>query len=472
MTQILSKTAKKAKYIKKYKCPYCEERLIREDLVDHVEKNHMDVIPKGYTPTRVVFNTINKKDHGNCVICRKPTIWNENIHRYNRYCSKKCIKEAARRAEKNTGRHEQLRGPDGVKYQKEMLDHRSISGTYKFSSGGEMRYVGSYEKEFLKAMDLLLGVKVEDLEQPGPTIEYEYNGETKKWITDFYYAPYNLVFDIKDGGSNPNTRNMEEYRKKQVAKEKAITKQGKYNYIRATNKEFDQVFSMMAELKELMLDSETDYKPIARIHETMSPMMFSLPRYDCNRIYVVNYLQNNVFAGHKEQHYALCRDYMSDIVVYDGENFVKMELEEFARFAYDIRCYMFLESADFMQILENSKDDKDFYTNLTHKKLLSYDQIEYDPMFEEVLPMTEKIKIMADCLEATIMEPISNTITCENTILHIPKIMTARNSISGLQLRRDLDGVFLYSESGKLRSLSYPSVEEIPMNVISFLKSL
>ena len=134
MTQILSKTAKKAKYIKKYKCPYCEERLIREDLIDHVEKTHMDVIPKGYTPTRVVFNTINKKDHGNCVICRKPTIWNENIHRYNRYCSEKCIKEAARRAEKNTGRHEQLRGLDGVKYQKEMLDHRSISGTYKFSS--------------------------------------------------------------------------------------------------------------------------------------------------------------------------------------------------------------------------------------------------------------------------------------------------------------------------------------------------
>ena len=472
MSHILSKSAKKAKYIKKYKCPYCEERLAREDLIDHVEKIHSDVVPKEYTPARVVFNTINKKEHGNCVICGKPTSWNEDIRRYNRYCSKKCIKEAGRIAEKNTRRHEQLRGPDGVKYQKEMLDHRSISGTYKFSSGGEMRYVGSYEKEFLKAMDLLLGVKVEDLDQPGPTIDYEYNGETKKWITDFYYAPYNLVFDIKDGGNNPNTRNMDEYRKKQIAKEKAIVKQGKYNYIRATNKEFDQVLSIMAELKDLMIDPNYDGKPIARIHETMAPMMFTLPRYDCNKVYIVNYLQNNVFAGEKEPHYALCKDYMSDIVVYDGENFVKMELEEFAKLAHDIKCYMFLEDADYMEILENSSNDKDFYTNLTHKKLLSYSQIEYDPMFEEVLPMTERLKIISDCLEATIMEPINNTIVCENTVLHIPRIITARDSIYGLQLRRDIDGVFIYSESAKLRSISYQSIEEIPENVIIFFKSL
>ena len=472
MSEILSKSAKKAKYIKKYKCPYCEERLSRNDMVIHIEKKHMDMIPKGYTPNRVTFNTINKKDTGRCVICGKETQWDEDVCRYKRYCSKKCIKEAARIAEERTGRHKQLQGPDAIKYQKEMLDHRKISGTYKFSSGGEMRYVGSYEKEFLKAMDILMGVKVEDLVQPGPTIEYEYNGEKKKWITDFYYIPYNLVFDIKDGGNNPNTRNMEDYRNKQITKEKAISDQGRYNYIRATNKEFDQVFSIMAELKELMLDPDADTKPITRIHEVMSPMMFTLPRYDCDRVYIVNYLQNNVFAGKKEPQYALCRDYMSDIVVYDGENFVKMELEEFANFTDEMKCYKFLENANFMNILENSKDDKDFYTNLTHKKLLSYDQIRYDPMFEEVVPMIDTLKMLSKCIEATAMEPLNNTITLENTTLHIPRVVTDKDPISGLQMRRDIDGEFVYNEYANLRSPSYPTIDSIPKEMINFLKSL
>ena len=33
---------------------------------------------------------------------------------------------------------------------------------------------------------------------------YMYNGKEHVWITDFLYEPYNLVFDIKDGGDNPN----------------------------------------------------------------------------------------------------------------------------------------------------------------------------------------------------------------------------------------------------------------------------
>lgn len=473
MSEILSKSVKKIKYEKKYKCPYCEDRLPRKKLGNHIEKLHSDMIPKGYTANRVAFNSINKKDHGTCVICGKESPWNESKCRYDRYCSKTCISKAAKIAEKNTKRHEQLRGPDAEKYQKEMLNNRKISGTYKFSTGGEMRYVGSYEKEFLSAMDLLMGVKVEDLQQPGPTIEYEYDGKKRKWITDFYYIPYNLVFDIKDGGDNPNTREMPEYRAKQTAKEKAIQSQGKYNYIRATNKEFDQVFTMMAELKALMLDPDSN-KPdtISRIHETMAPMMFSLPKYNAERVYIVNYLQNNVFAGKKESHYALCRDYMSDIVVYDGENFVKMELEEFANMAYNIKCYQFLEEANFMDILKNSKNDKDFYINLTHKNLLNYDQIAYDPIFEEVVPMTTKLKMIAECVEATAFESLSNCVTCENNILNIPNVITEIDKLTGIQYRRDIDGEFVYNKEANLRSPSYPTKQDIPLEMINLLRSI
>ena len=33
------------KRIIKYKCMYCEDRFTREDLVSHVEENHMDMVP-------------------------------------------------------------------------------------------------------------------------------------------------------------------------------------------------------------------------------------------------------------------------------------------------------------------------------------------------------------------------------------------------------------------------------------------
>ena len=35
-----------SKYVKKYKCPYCNKRLDRIKLVGHIEKNHEDMIPQ------------------------------------------------------------------------------------------------------------------------------------------------------------------------------------------------------------------------------------------------------------------------------------------------------------------------------------------------------------------------------------------------------------------------------------------
>ena len=60
------------KRIIKYKCMYCEDRFTREDLVSHVEENHMDMVPKDFTPLRLVFNYVNKKPlnyHGKCTEC-------------------------------------------------------------------------------------------------------------------------------------------------------------------------------------------------------------------------------------------------------------------------------------------------------------------------------------------------------------------------------------------------------------------
>ena len=78
----------KSKYKKKYKCVYCDKHLDRDALIKHIEKEHEDLIPEDYSATRVVFNLINKKDHGICVICGHETKWNDNLCRYDRFCSK------------------------------------------------------------------------------------------------------------------------------------------------------------------------------------------------------------------------------------------------------------------------------------------------------------------------------------------------------------------------------------------------
>lgn len=271
-------------YVKKYKCPYCESRISRKDMSFHINDKHEEFIPQGQTSLQVAFNSVNKKTepYGNCIMCGEHTEWNEDKGRYERLCgSKKChtayVKMTEERLKKARGvtKKEMLSDPE---FQEKMLNNRSISGSYKFSDGGSVNYVGSYEKSFLEFLDKVLKVKSIDIQAPGPTISYMYKGKEHFWITDFIYLPYNLVFDIKDGGSNPNNREMTEYREKQVAKEKAIAKLNTYNYCRLTDNNFGQLLHVMMEIKESLIDSEhveNDNNAIIRINESAD--LYGLP---------------------------------------------------------------------------------------------------------------------------------------------------------------------------------------------------
>lgn len=256
---------------RKFKCPYCNYKGTRERLVSHVENNHKEMIPEGYTAARVVFNSINHKEVGHCVQCKvNETKWNEDTWRYERFCSDKCrdayVKMAKERMVKKYGKTNLLNDEE---QQKKMLANRRISGTYKFRDGGERTYCGSYEKKTLEFYDKVLNVPSKDIMTPGPTVIYDYEGKKHKWITDIYYIPFNLVHDIKDGGSNPNKRKMDEYRAKQSAKEEAIVKQKQYNYIRLTDNNFSQLLLILAELKEQMIDdSDNKTERIVAINET------------------------------------------------------------------------------------------------------------------------------------------------------------------------------------------------------------
>ncbi len=277
---------------RRYKCMYCTKSYERAKLVNHIDKVHEDMIPEGYTAARLVFNMINKKDHGTCIICGKESPWNEEKGRYDRICTnpeckKKYIKMTEERLQKARGitKQQMLNDPE---FQEKMLSNRCISGKYKFQDGTYKTYTGTYEKKFLEFMDVFLHVNPADIYAPGPVIEYEYEGEKHKWITDFYYEPYNLVFDIKDGGENPNNRSMVHYRAKQIEKEKAIKKLNKYNYIRLTDNNFEQLVLLMMELKELYLDSNKDMDHIIRVNES-SLLMENESIKDNGDLYLLRY---------------------------------------------------------------------------------------------------------------------------------------------------------------------------------------
>lgn len=445
-------------YQKKYRCPYCDKRAERMDLVNHIDENHSDMIPKGYTSTRLVFNMINKKEHGSCVICGKETKWDEEKARYDRFCgSKRCHDQYVKTAHKNTNIEEKLRDPE---FQQKMLAGRSISGTYKFSDGGKVSYTGSYEKNLLEFLDKILHVKSYDIIAPGPVIEYEFDGKTHFWITDLIYLPYNLVFDVKDGGDNPNRREMTSYREKQIAKEEAIRKQGKYNYIRLTDNKFEQLIEVMLMIKETLVDDNKPQIPIIKINEHSTMAISALPPSNNQNVYIVHYKNKNSFIGN-DDNYALCKDYMQDTVTVNNGEFNIIPFEDLKEM--NIRVFKYKKDANFIDTLENSNNGIDFYKNLTGKDLLDLNQLEFDNLFEEVTPYTDLLSIM----EGIITESIKNKLigqTDKSALVEgisIPyfELEHLNKGDYNIKFYRDMDGVFLMKEDSCIRTKSYKDIK-------------
>lgn len=286
---------KNYKTSRKFKCPYCDLKDIRGNLVLHVKNKHEDLIPEGYSSARVVFEAINGKDHGICMICKKPVYeWNSKIDRYYNICSDpRCRAQVRENALKN---HIKVYNVptllNDAHHQEKMLSHRRISGTYTFTDGGKLSYTGSYEKMALEFMDKVLEIPSTDIQTPGPVLEYEYSGKIHKWITDIYYIPANLIIEIKDGGANPNNRSMTQYREKQTAKETDLIKLGKYNYLRLTNNNFAQLLDIFADMKNEALTTDS---PSTKVH--INEEVGGLPPHRPPVAYAVPYGHNNIFSG-------------------------------------------------------------------------------------------------------------------------------------------------------------------------------
>lgn len=247
--------------MKKINCPLCDENYTSlSGLYEHIEEDHEDDIPKNFTPSQYVYFLHTGKTDSKCVICKRPTEWNETTGKYNRFCpDPKCKEKYRKQFEKRMmgkyGKTTLLNDPD---QQRKMLEHRHISGKYEWSDGTIKTYTGTYELDFLKMMDLFLGFDSNDLLTPSPhTYYYMYENEKKFYIPDAYIPSLNLEIEVKQGGSNPNRHpNMIKIDKvKENLKDDVMRTQKNINYLKIVDKDYTEFFKYLADRKSEFLNN-------------------------------------------------------------------------------------------------------------------------------------------------------------------------------------------------------------------------
>ena len=363
------------------------------------------MIPEGFTPFRLVFNYVNKKPlsyHGKCTECGGPTPWDENKGRYDRQCEKKACKESyVKKFEENMMR---TRGVTRISAteegQKQMLANRKISGTYVMSDGAKKTYTGSYELKGLEFMDKVMHIKSSDILCPGPILEYSFEGKTHIYITDFYYQPYNLIIEVKDGGDNPNKRNMPEYRAKQIAKEQFIIKHTNYNYLRLTNNDFSQLLAVFANLKMQMVENTGERVIHVNENKFLTEMMNALNSGKVvglkdSDAYIVNYMQNNVFSDdtyNNAYKVGISNSVRLDNIFGPDENGKFNKIDEstikIADF-YKIPISVGEASSKLHSYIGSDVSNTFVYETLFNKKMYTHDQIMIESGVEKVKSFSE-----------------------------------------------------------------------------------
>ena len=242
--------------MKKINCPLCNEKYNElNGLYSHIESEHSDNLPEGYSVQQYLYYIKTGKTHGNCVVCKHETTWNESTGKYKRFCENPKCKEKYREEFKKRmvgkyGKTTLLNDPD---QQRKMLAHRHISGEYIWSDGTKKAYTGSYELDFLRMLDVFMNFDSSDVMTPSPhTYYYTYENEKKFYIPDVFIPSLNLEIEIKDGGDNPNMHGKIQAvdKVKEKLKDDVMKSQKEYDYIKIVNKNYDGFFEYLMSKKE------------------------------------------------------------------------------------------------------------------------------------------------------------------------------------------------------------------------------
>ena len=482
-------------------CPLCRRKDFKDKLIRHIEKDHEDII--GEISAEQFLYDKTHPGSGKCIVCGNKTDWNEKTGKYHRVCSNpRCKEELRAKFKKNMIRvHGKVSLLDDAAHQAKMLAHRSISGTYVYSDGTKFTYTGSYEHKAIEFMDKVLNCNSKDIIMPGPVIDYtDQYGNSRQWITDIYYVPYNLIIEVKDGGDNPNNRQMDEYRAKQVSKEAELIRLGEYNYLRLTDNKFVQLMEVLALLKDQEINDPTTNNKVIRINESAvyDDRFFTLDdiekseeddkdipiEYDIIRRLsdlkeyaarehmgvgavggIVGTIDGNMLVQYTPHRHSFSGE-KDGFGVVDDKKSTKLRVKSDNEETEIVDKEPFLQDK-FYKSYRHKRDRVtwenaiNLYEEITGKVMLSKDQLEYDDDFIEAdLDRENKLTLMN--MIYSIESEIYNTAM---PLCDILEVNTAKSKLKefpeGTMIMEDHNGYFAIDLESSIRTKSYDTILEI-----------
>ena len=481
-------------------CPLCRRKDFKDKLIRHIEKDHEDII--GDISAEQFLYDKTHPGSGKCIVCGNKTDWNEKTGKYHRLCSNpKCKEELRAKFKKNMIRvHGKVSLLDDAAHQAKMLAHRSISGTYVYSDGTKFTYTGSYEHKAIEFMDKVLHCNSKDIIMPGPVIDYtDQYGNSRQWITDIYYVPYNLIIEVKDGGDNPNNRQMDEYRAKQVSKESELIRLVEYNYLRLTDNKFVQLMEVLALLKDQEINDPTTTNKVIRINESAV--------YD-DRFFTLYDVEKSEEDDNIPQEYDIIRR-LSDLKEYAAREHMGVgavggivgTMDGNMLVQYTPYRHSFSGEKDGFGVIDDKKSTKlrvksdndeteivdkepflqdkfyksyrhkrdrvtwenaiNLYEEITGKVMLSKDQLEYDDDFIEAdLDRDNKLTLM-NAIYSIESELYDTSLPlCDILDVNIAK-SKLKEFPEGTMIMEDNNGYFAVDLESKIRTKSYKTILEI-----------
>lgn len=252
-------TPNTAKKLIEQKCPICKKVFrSKEYLVYHIESNHRESIPKTWSASRYENYLRTGNEQGMCVMCKKPTTWNESTWKYNRFCdNKRCRDKYVQYVDNNMIRaYGKVHLLNDAEMQRKMIYNKHTSGVYMFSTDDKKEYpyhwASKMELKFAKMLDVFLNFSAKYILSPSPhTYQYLYKGEYHNYIPDVYIIPYNLEVEIKEPLNNqnmhPKIQSVDKV--KERLKDDLMKSISDINYIKINGEDYSEFFELLSVLK-------------------------------------------------------------------------------------------------------------------------------------------------------------------------------------------------------------------------------
>ena len=184
-------------------------------------------------------------------------------------------------------------------------------------------------------------------------------------------------------------------------------------------------------------------------------------------VYIVNYMQNNVFSGHKEKKRAICKKGMNQMYTTQDGHTVPVDIDDFKENASEITVFKLKEQPliPYDTIIELANFDNEFYTLLTGDIALDVDSIlATDSRFVQEENFFDELDAIKVCTESTILGE------SETTKYPYIKVLTESEYGRPWNYYRDINGVFAMNEITGLRSRSYEDISDIPKPELDLVK--